>query len=49
MLLCQIHGGGDVVAKSCSTLTTPWTVAPQAPVSKTDIYSSKIPKTPEIF
>ena len=26
-------GGGGVVAKSCQTLVTPWTVACQAPLS----------------
>ena len=26
-------GGGDLVAKSCLTLATPWTVARQAPLS----------------
>ena len=26
-------GGGDLVAKSCLTLATPWTVACQAPLS----------------
>ena len=26
-------GGGGLVAKSCLTLTTPWTVARQAPLS----------------
>ena len=26
-------GGGGLVAKSCSTLATPWTVAHQAPLS----------------
>ena len=26
-------GGGGLVAKLCSTLETPWTVAPQAPLS----------------
>ena len=26
-------GGGDLVAKSCLTLVTPWTVACQAPLS----------------
>ena len=26
-------GGGGLVAKSCPTLTTPWTVACQAPLS----------------
>ena len=26
-------GGGDLVAKSCLTLETPWTVACQAPLS----------------
>ena len=26
-------GGGGLVAKSCLTLVTPWTVAPQAPLS----------------
>jgi len=27
------HGGGCLVAKSCPTLATPWTVARQAPLS----------------
>ena len=27
------HGGGDLVAKSCPTLATQWTVACQAPLS----------------
>ena len=27
------HGGGGLVAKSCPTLVTPWTVAHQAPLS----------------
>ena len=27
------HGGGGLVAKSCPTLVTPWTVACQAPLS----------------
>ena len=27
------HGGGGLVAKSCPTLATPWTVARQAPLS----------------
>ena len=27
------HGGGSLVAKSCPTLATPWTVAHQAPLS----------------
>ena len=27
------HGGGGLVAKSCPTLVTPWTVARQAPLS----------------
>ena len=27
------HSGGGLVAKSCPTLATPWTVACQAPVS----------------
>ena len=27
------NGGGGLVAKSCPTLTTPWTVAHQAPLS----------------
>ena len=28
-----VHGGGGLVAKSCLTLATPWTVACQAPLS----------------
>ena len=28
-----IDGGGGLVAKSCPTLATPWTVARQAPLS----------------
>ena len=31
--LLSIHGDGDVVAKSCPSLATPWTVAHQAPLS----------------
>ena len=35
MLLCTCYrgGGGGLVAKSCLTLATPWTVACQAPLS----------------
>ena len=30
----HVHGGGgDLVAKSCPTLVTPWTVAHQVPLS----------------
>ena len=29
----QIHGGGDLVTKSCPTLMTPWTIACQTPLS----------------
>ena len=29
----RVHGGDGLVAKSCSTLATPWTVAHQAPLS----------------
>ena len=29
----RFHGGGDLVANSCPTLVTPWTVARQAPLS----------------
>ena len=29
----SIYGGGGLVAKSCLTLATPWTVACQAPLS----------------
>ena len=29
----SLHGGGGLVAKSCLTLATPWTVACQAPLS----------------
>ena len=29
----QGGGGGGLVTKSCLTLATPWTVAPQAPLS----------------
>ena len=34
MLLCTCYrgGGGDLVAKSCLTLATPWTVDCQAPL-----------------
>ena len=30
---CGGGGGGGLVAKSCPTLATPWTVACQAPLS----------------
>ena len=30
---CRHCGGGGLVAKSCPTLLTPWTVACQAPLS----------------
>ena len=30
----MVVGGGDLVAKSCLTLVTPWTVAHQAPLSR---------------
>ena len=30
---CCERGGGGLVAKSCLTLSTPWTVAHQAPLS----------------
>ena len=30
---CRGGGGGGLVAKLCSTLATPWTVARQAPLS----------------
>ena len=30
---CCEFGGGGLVAKSCPTLATPWTVACQAPLS----------------
>ena len=36
MYLDNIHGGGSgggLVAKSCPTLATPWTIAHQAPLS----------------
>ena len=33
ILLPAHGGGGGLVAKSCPTLTTPWTVACQAPLS----------------
>ena len=36
MYLDNIHGGGSgggLVAKSCPTLATPWTIARQAPLS----------------
>ena len=29
----MIGGGGGLVAKSCSTLATPWTIGHQAPLS----------------
>ena len=32
MTVCNMGGGGDLVAKSCPTLATPWTVACQAPL-----------------
>ena len=28
-----LFGGGGLVTKSCPNLVTPWTVAPQAPLS----------------
>ena len=33
LLLLGGSGGGDLVAKWCPTLVTPWTVACQAPLS----------------
>ena len=30
---CSDAGGGGLVAKSCPTISTPWTVASQAPLS----------------
>ena len=30
--MCSRDGGGGLVAKSCPTLATPWTVARQAPL-----------------
>jgi len=30
---CEVGGAGGVVAKSCPTLATPWTVAYKAPLS----------------
>ena len=30
---CSYHGGGGLVAKTCPTLTAPWTIALQAPLS----------------
>ena len=32
-LICKMGLGGALVAQSCPTLVTPWTVAPQAPPS----------------
>ena len=32
MTVCNMGGGGDLVAKSCPTLETPWTVVCQAPL-----------------
>ena len=31
--VCDVSGGGSLVAKLCPTLGTPWTVAQQAPLS----------------
>ena len=31
--IIYIYGGGGLVAKSCPTLATPWTLACQAPLS----------------
>ena len=36
-------GGGGLVAKSCPTLATPWTVACQAPLPKGFFYWSGLP------
>ena len=33
LILIDVDGGGGLVAKSCLTLATPWTVASQAPLS----------------
>ena len=33
LLFCLSSGGGGLVAKSCPTLATPWTVACQVPLS----------------
>ena len=33
LVIYFIHGGGDLVSKSCPTLVAPWTVARQAPLS----------------
>ena len=30
---CSYHGGDGLVAKTCPTLTAPWTIALQAPLS----------------
>ena len=31
--VCTLYYGGGLVTKSCPTITTPWTVAYQAPLS----------------
>ena len=45
--LVSLHGGGGgLAAKSCPTLATPWTVAPQIPLSKgfsRQVYWSGLP------
>ena len=45
--LVSLHGGGGgLAAKSCPTLATPWTVAPQIPLSmgfSRQVYWSGLP------